>query len=296
MASASSASVWPNSFEEEVDYGADDEEDEEDLAETARAVASNDSTTREVLELLFAEQKKLNERLESLLSRQQESGEAVADRVEKAWAALRSKDASQATDLLDELSDTTVQSMRDAAGMNPLHLVARERWYGLTYHLVGRCPSLCNEVSGQRQPPNWTPLMSLANQPKASGDPEAKRESEVIQVLLPAMTTQALMTQSGTGATCSHLAVSKGNLELVRQVLWELWSRDRALPQQHLQLANNVGKSAVDVSFRSNADFARYLQDYWGGPVYTERPAWDERGYAYAWRQGKGGKGKGKGR
>ena len=286
----SSASAAPNSFEEEVDYGADDEEeDEEDLAQIAEAVARNESTTREVLELLFAEQQKLNERLESLLSRQQEPERAVADRVEQAWAALRSKDASSASDFFRELDDATVQSMRDVAGMNPLHLVARERWYGMSYTLIGRCPSLCNEVSLQRQPPNWTPLMSLANQPKATGA-EAKREYEILVVMLPAMTTDALMTQSGTGATCTHLAVSKGNLELVRQVLWELWSRDRALPRRHLELANSMGKSAVDVAFRNNADFARYLQDYWQGPVYTERPAWDERGYAYAWR------GKGKGR
>ncbi|CAE7520859.1 DNAJB13, partial [Symbiodinium sp. KB8] len=254
-----------------------------------RAVARNESTTREVLELLFAEQQKLNERLESLLSRQQEPERAVADRVEQAWAALRSKDASSASDFFRELDDATVQSMRDVAGMNPLHLVARERWYGMSYTLIGRCPSLCNEVSLQRQPPNWTPLMSLANQPKATGA-EAKREYEILVVMLPAMTTDALMTQSGTGATCTHLAVSKGNLELVRQVLWELWSRDRALPRRHLELANSMGKSAVDVAFRNNADFARYLQDNWQGPVYTERPAWDERGYAYAWR------GKGKGR
>lgn len=293
----SSAPGGPSSsFEEEVDYGADDEEDDEDLAQTAQAVARDEATTREVLELLFAEQQKLNQRLESLLSRQQEPEEAVADRVEKAWAALRSKDASAAGDLLADLSDATLQSMRDVAGMNPLHLVARERWYGLTYTLVGRCPSLCNEVSGQRQPPNWTPLMSLANQPKASGA-AVKREYEVVQVLLPAMTTDALMTQSGTGASACHLGVSKGNLELVRQLLWELWTRNPQLPRQHLQLANSMGKSAVDVAFRNNADFARYLQDFWGGPVYTERPAWDERSYAYAWRQSSSGSGrKGKGR
>ena len=285
--SASSASAGPSSFEDEVDYGGEEEDDEE-LQQTAKAVASNEATTKEVLDLLFAEQRKLNERLDLILQRQgqDEPVAEVADRVEALWAALRNRNLAEVDAVMRDLPDDVLKGMRDSAGMNPLHLVARERWYGFTYTLVGRCPSLCNEVSGQRQPPNWTALMSLANMPKAPG--EAKREAEVVAVLLQAMSSTAISTQSGTGATCTHLAVSKGNLELVRQVLWELWSRDRRLPQQHLSLPNATGKSAVDVAWKNNSDFACYLQDYWGGPVYTNRPDYDERSYSYARRKGKG--------
>ena len=169
--------------------------------------------------------------------------------------------------------------------MTALHLAARERWYSMAAMLVKRCPAMANAVSGQRQPPNWTPLMSLANAPAPTNHSETVRGRACVELLVANMETRALNVQSGTGGTCSHLAIGRGNLELVRHVLWSLHERGQDALDTHLAAANNAGKSLLDVAWRNNSDFAMYLQNYWRAPGYTQPPAHDERGYSQRWQR-----------
>ena len=110
------------------------------------------------------------------------------------------------------------------------------------------------------------------------------QEQKIVKMLLQAMDTPAINTLSGTGASCSHLAVAKGNTSLIEDVLWCLWRRGGwAASGEHLAMANHVGQSVADVAFRSQASYAGHLIRDWWAPYYTEKPPDDERGYA--WRR-----------
>ena len=267
--------------EEEVDWGGDDEVD---MAAAAAYLAQGGQTATELLQLLLAEQQKLQQKLSDFLGAG--TGKSADVEVEEqAWEALRQKDSALAEKLLRTLPRAKLAAMKDTAGMTPLHLSARERWVPLTEFLVKAVPEMASERSFQRQPPNWTPLMSLANTPKARSA-AADDEARVISLLLDNMPESAVNCQSGTGASCTHLAVAKGNTELAERVLQHLYTQGGwDATSTHLALANSSGKSAVDVAFRSQSAYAARLVRYWWGPSYTPAPAQDERGYAYRARR-----------
>ena len=125
--------------------------------------------------------------------------------------------------------------------------------------------------------------MSLANMPKAKDAAVADRETEIVRLLLQHMPVEALNTQSGTGASVTHLAVPKGNHALTEQVLWALYSKGGwSAVEHHLGLANHMGKSALDLALRSNVAFAKVLRDQWWAVSLTPAPSTDERDYTRA--------------
>ena len=269
------------SLEEEVDFDPDDAEVDVDAA-----CAGMGPESKELLDLLLKEQRRLSSQLEELATKK-EADSSEAELLERAWKAVRDQDPLAAEAALRKLTPRAVSGMRDVAGVTPLHVAARERWLGLTGYLLEVAPGMACAVTGERQPPHWTPFMSLANSPKAQDGAVADREWEVVALLLQHMDMDALNVQSGTGATATHMGVPKGNHALVEQLLWRLYELGgwKAV-EHHLGLANNSGKSALDLAFRSNTAFARRLQNEWWAPSYTPPPAQDERWYA--WRQRKG--------
>ena len=176
------------SSSDDVDWG--DEEDKLPALQLAEP---------ELVQLLLEEQKKLTQRVEELVLQQGKiaEAEAVADRVEGLWSALREKNLAVSESEIENMPAETLDSMRDTAGMTPLHIVARERWYGPTCLLLAKCPGMANRVSYECSPPRWTALMSLSNMPKAKDRGEEKRESEIAMMLVAAMSVDALNTQSG---------------------------------------------------------------------------------------------------
>ena len=271
-------------FEEEVDYGCD--EDDVDVDAATRVLTAQGPEAQQLLALLLQEQRRLAAQVAELTSRVNSAAPAPPDPteeqlVEEAWAALRATDPVAAEGKLRALRPSAVAAMKDVAGVTPLHVAARERWLGLTGFLLEVAPGMACAITGERQPPHWTALMSLANQPKARGA-VADREWEIVQLLLENMDTNAIMTRSGTGGTVLHMAVPKGNHVLAEQVLWHMYhvtGWDGVLTL--LGIANNSGKSALDLAYRSHVQFANTLRNDWWAPSYVPPPAEDERGYQY---------------
>ena len=205
-------------LEDQVDYGDDDDVDIE--AASQALSAGGDAKAVQLLQLLRDEQQKLAAQVEALAAATRGGAGAGEDElVERAWVALQSRDAEEAERLLKELPPSTVANMKDASGVTPLHVSARERWIGLTAWLLEAAPSLATATTFSRQPPRWTALMSLANMPRAADEAVADREAEVVRMLLEHMPLEAINIQSENGATVTHLAVPKGNRLLTQLVL-----------------------------------------------------------------------------
>ena len=272
-------------FEDEVDYGDDEELDVE---AASQALSAGDAQSVKLMELLLDEQKRLSGLIEALTASQpasSTSGNEEEQLVERVWAALQANDAEASEGALRQLPPSTIAGMKDAAGATPLHVAARNRWLGLTSYLLEVAPSLAVATTYSRQPPKWTPLMSLANMPKAKDAAVADRETEIVRLLLQHMPVEALNTQSGTGASVTHLAVPKGNHALTEQVLWALYSKGGwSAVEHHLGLANHMGKSALDLALRSNVAFAKVLRDQWWAVSLTPAPSTDERDYSRRYR------------
>ncbi|CAE7248280.1 DNAJB13 [Symbiodinium sp. CCMP2456] len=270
-------------FEDEVDYGDDEELDVE---AASQALSAGDAQSVKLMELLLDEQKRLSAQIEALASSQAtSSGSQQEQLAERVWAALQANDAEASEAALRQLPPSTIEAMKDAAGATPLHVAARNRWLGLTAYLLEVAPSLAVATTYSRQPPKWTALMSLANMPKARDEAVADREAEIVRLLLQHMPVDALNIQSGTGASVTHLAVPKGNHALTEQVLWALYTKGGwSAVEHHLGLANHLGKSALDLALRSNVAFAKVLRDHWWAVSLTPAPASDERDYSRRYR------------
>ena len=284
--STSSAAAAVMLEEEEVDWGDDDDID---IEAASQALSAGDAQAMEMMELLLDEQRRLAKQVQDLAKRgvdPEVKEEGQEELVERVWAALQSADAEAAERLMRQLPPSAVGQMKDVNGVTPLHIAARERWIGLTAWLLEVSPAMASATTLSRQPPRWTPIMSLANQPKARDAAVADREAEVVRMLLEQMPLAAINIQSGTGATVTHLAVPKGNHSLAVAVLWAVYEKGGwPAVKEHLDLANSMGKSALDVAWRSSSSFARVLQDEWWAVSYTPAPASDERQYASRWRR-----------
>ena len=134
-------------LEDQVDYGDDD--DDVDIEAASQALsAGGDAKALQLLQLLRDEQQKLAAQVEALAAATSGGAGAGEDElVERAWVALQSRDAEEAERLLKELPPSTVANMKDASGVTPLHVSARERWIGLTAWLLKAAPSLATATT-----------------------------------------------------------------------------------------------------------------------------------------------------
>lgn len=123
-----------------------------------------------------------------------------------------------------------IEAIADPAGMTLLHWACRQHAVRLVFAILAKCPTMSDRpTKAGRNPPHWTPLMVLADQPVATQSRVGPRWQEDISkcrqiaaVLVNHMTQTGLMTRGGTYSTVLHLAASRANTQLIKKVLFRL--------------------------------------------------------------------------
>ena len=215
------------------DWG--DDEEEEDLEPQAppAAPAVSEEVSR-LLELMGEQQQFLQKMLDHASVRQEKEEQASM----RDWLLQNIQSGGQAESLrvIASLRPNDLRDIKDLAGMTALHWAVRVSDREVVQQILNRVPDLANIPTHlQRQPPQWTPLMILADKPPAEYD------NAVAMALCAAMSAEGFNVRSGTYATATHLAAARGNILLLKRILWrmnELGSRD--LVVSHLKIRNQM--------------------------------------------------------
>ena len=232
MAAASSE---PVAADDDVDWG-DEEEEEEDVAAgpvVEGAPALSEEVAR-LLELMGEQQQFLQKMLDHAAERQEKEEQAST----RDWLLQNIMSGGQAESLrvIASLRPNDLRDIRDLAGMTVLHWAVRVADREVVQQILSRAPDLANIPTHlQRQPPGWTPLMILADKPPKEFD------NSMALALCASMSAEGLNVRSGTYATATHLAAARGNLLLLKRILWrmnELGGRD--LVVAHLKMRNQM--------------------------------------------------------
>ena len=220
-----------------ADYGESDDE-AVDVTQVEECLKGPENSTSEemarLVELMAEQQSFLQQLLQESAERQAESNrlrslEALLEQVmqEQGDAAVATIGGMRPADLLEA---------RDLAGMTALHWAAKLGLRPVVFRLLDKCPELANvATSWYRQPPHWTPLMIIADQPPA------RLDERLAHTIASSMSQEGLNVRSGTYATATHLAAARGNIALVKIILWRLNDLGgKPVGTAHLKLANQM--------------------------------------------------------
>ena len=227
-----------------ADYGESDDEAvdaaraEESLDQPGPQAASSEEMAR-LVELMSEQQTFLQQLLQESAEKQAET-----DRRRMLDSLLEQVMQEQTDSALSTISAMRPQDLseaKDLAGMTALHWATKMGNRTVVWHLLDRAPDLANvPTSWHRQPPHWTPLMLLADLAPASVD------MQVAKALAASMTVDGLNVRSGTYATATHLATARGNLALVKVILWRLEALGgKPVVTAHLKMANQMAGISV---------------------------------------------------
>ena len=252
--SAASGQV-PSSLERDFlpNWAADDEEEEEeeedlerpanlpeqpsDATENqAQASVAGEEVTR-LLDLMSEQQSFLQKLLDETAQRQ-----AEADQQRMVDSLLETIMSGNQTESLRVIGTVRPQDLRDAkdlAGMTCLHHAVRVGDRDVICALLQKVPELANVATNiRRNPPGWTPLMIIADKAPADTD------LYVVGLLCASMTADGFNTRSGTYATATHMAVARGNLPVVKKILWRMDEiGSKSLVVSHLKMQNQMARS-----------------------------------------------------
>ena len=252
--SAASGQV-PSSLERDFlpNWAADDEEEEEeeedlerpanlpeqpsDATENqAQASVAGEEVTR-LLDLMSEQQSFLQKLLDETAQRQ-----AEADQQRMVDSLLETIMSGNQTESLRVIGTVRPQDLRDAkdlAGMTCLHHAVRVGDRDVICALLQKVPELANVATNiRRNPPGWTPLMIIADNAPADTD------LYVVGLLCASMTADGFNTRSGTYATATHMAVARGNLPVVKKILWRMDEiGSKSLVVSHMKMQNQMARS-----------------------------------------------------
>jgi len=149
---------------------------------------------------------------------------------DQALDAIVRGDADGCLEFVEKARPDQIEAVADPAGMTLLHWACRQHAVKLVFAILGKCPTLCDRpTKAGRNPPNWTPLMVLADQPVATQSRQGPDWQEDISkcrqiaaALVNHMTQTGLMTRGGTYSTVLHLAASRANTQLIKKVLFRM--------------------------------------------------------------------------
>ncbi|CAE7359433.1 unnamed protein product, partial [Symbiodinium necroappetens] len=233
------------------DWAADDEEEEEeeelarptelpvasegDSHPPAGPVASEEVTR--LLDLMSEQQNFLQKLLDETAARQAEADQQRM--VDSLLETIMSGDQAESLRVIATLRPQDLRDSRDLAGMTCLHHAVRVGDQQVIFQLLQKVPELANVPSSiRRNPPGWTPLMLIADKAPAETD------QYVVGLLCASMTAEAFNNRSGTYATATHLAVARGNLPMVKKILWRMNDLGgRNLVVSHLKMQNQMARN-----------------------------------------------------
>ena len=156
---------------------------------------------------------------------------------------------AEALNMVRNLRPAALANMADPSGMNALHWAVRTASLPLVFALLEKAPQLANGTTGiGRNPPHWTPLMILADQTRSANP----NHQQMTSALCSHMSLNALMTRGGTLATVSHLAAGRGNLHVLKRVLWRIFDcGGQEAVIAHLAIANSTASRQQYVLFQT---------------------------------------------
>ena len=187
---------------------------------------------RRLCELLTEQQRHMTQ----LLQQQVES--EVSDQAEGLLGLIFNNQEETALDMVKGLRPDALLNMADPTEMTALHWAARVGSLRLVFALLEKAPDLAARPTQiGRNPPHWTPLMILAEQPLAANP----HHHHMAAALCSHMSVTALMTRAGTLGTVSHLAAGRGNLHVLKKVLWRINDcGGKQAVMSHLSIANST--------------------------------------------------------
>ena len=113
----------------------------------------------------------------------------------------------------------------DSSGMTPLHAACRAVWREAVEILVGLCPDVANWYTHSTgRPLSYTPLLCMCDVMISTRDVDAferatKDMSAISDVLLPAMSVEALKATTSTGGNFGHVLASRAQRTVLANVL-----------------------------------------------------------------------------
>ena len=153
-------------------------------------------------------------------------------------AILAGDPKNEALSIVESLRPEQLTIVRDSQGMTPLHAATRMLNVSLVHALLDKCPDMADVASrADRNPAHWTPLMTLADMGKrthsGSGSADDRRSEIIAAALVGNMTRDGLNNRAANWATVSHLATSRGHVQVERVG----WLQCRAGPLEFGQCA-----------------------------------------------------------
>ena len=283
--------------EEEVDWGADEEEwdpkVDQDLDEIMHNVAKDPIVNAEILQRFMVLMQEQRLQTQALLAK--ESNRAMSQAFNnQLLVTLLGPCFQDVLPLLDQVSPAAIMNICDHNGLTLLHHACRLGLPAIVTRVLEMNKHLCDVVTKvDGKPPNWTPLMVLVDKWQDTAD-----FRECMRQLLAVCSPTAYVMRAVTGQTPFHISASRGQWYVVKRLCWGLYHA-AGQDQQAFAMVESVlnspggGRNAgvVDHAFRSNAALGFWLQKNWGGRPQEEPPAPENRGYTYAYRSQPYGRG-----
>ena len=154
-------------------------------------------------------------------------------------------------------------SYRDVGGMTPLHRAARVAHVKLVEGILARDSQTANLVTFTgRAPALVTPLGCLASASYRTVNADGSRQ--VIDMLVPCMTKEAIMKQNDSGNTLFHVAATQANIQFLAPTLAACLKQfGKEVLVAALNLTNSQGKSVKDAAMYNST--VRNLVDSYDG-------------------------------
>ena len=197
---------------------------------TPRAVTGEQALR---LVALMLEQK---EHMQELLRRSDDdAGRSLLD-------AVLNEDPQFAERSLETISNATTEQLmgfRDPNGMTLLHHAVRKCNVNMVFALMDKASALCRVLTyADKQPARWTPFMILCDMMRPRGT-EGRMQPQISACLVAQMDESSLNAVSTAGSTCTHMAVARGHMCLVKKALYRLADvGGKRACQAHLSISN----------------------------------------------------------